>query len=99
MSETWMLALAGAAGGGLGAVFFGGLWWTVRKAAASKRAPLWFVLSLALRTGIVLAGFYAVAGGRWERLLLCLSGFVASRFVVIRLTRDAGKAACLTPEA
>jgi F1F0 ATPase subunit 2 len=40
-----------------------------------------------LRTGIVLAGFYFVGGGRWQRLLVCLLGFSIARFLVMRLTR------------
>ena len=87
MNEPLTLILAGLAGGGLGMLFFGGLWWTVRKGISSKRPALWFVGSLLLRTGIVLAGFYLISGGHWERLLACLLGFVIARFVVILLVR------------
>ena len=38
MSETLTLMLAWAAGGLLGAIFFGGLWWTVRKGVSSDAA-------------------------------------------------------------
>ena len=68
----------------LGAIFFGGLWWTVRKGVSSPRPALWFLGSLLLRTSIALAGFYFVSGGHWERLLACLLGFV-----IARLDRDA----------
>ena len=64
-----VLALALAAGVLLGAVFFGGLWWTVRKGLSSEQPALWFLGSLLLRTSITLAGFYFVSGGHWERLL------------------------------
>jgi F1F0 ATPase subunit 2 len=87
MNETVLLVVAGSTGVVLGAVFFGGLWWTVRKGISSPRPALWFVGSMLLRTGIVLAGFYFVGGGQWERLLACLLGFVIARFVVMRLTR------------
>lgn len=88
MSEAFARALAVAAGAGLGAVFFGGLWWTVRLAVASRWAPLWFAGSLLARTALALAGFYAVsAGGRLDRLLLGLLGFVLARAAVTRLTR------------
>jgi F1F0 ATPase subunit 2 len=50
---------------------------------------LWFFASLLLRTSIALAGFYLVARGHWERLLVCLLGFVIARLVVTRLTRAA----------
>lgn len=86
MNETVILVLAGSAGVVLGAIFFGGLWWTVRKALSSKRPVFWFLGSLLLRTSIILAGFYVVSGGHWERLLVCLLGFVMARFIVMWLT-------------
>ena len=46
----------------------------------------WLDLSLLLRTGIALAGFYFVAGADWKRMLLCLLGFIIARFVIMRLT-------------
>lgn len=88
MTDAPALALAFLSGGGLGAVFFGGLWWTVRRAVSSRSPALWFVGSLLLRLGLVLAGFLFVSGGRWDRLLACLAGFVAARLVVTHLTRD-----------
>lgn len=87
MPDAPALALAVLSGGGLGAVFFGGLWWTVRKAVAARKPALWFAGSLLLRTGLVLAGFLVVSGDRWDRLLACLTGFVAARLVVTHLTR------------
>ena len=87
MNEKLGLALACMAGAALGAIFFGGLWWTVRKGLASSRPVLWVFASFLLRTGIALAGFYFVSGGDWQRLLACLAGFVMARMVVTRLTR------------
>ena len=75
----------------LGAIFFGGLWWTVRKSLSSQRPALWIFGSLILRTGVTMAGFYFVAGGHWERLLLCLFGFIMARLVVTWLTRSSGE--------
>jgi F1F0 ATPase subunit 2 len=87
MNEPLSLAFALAAGVLLGAMFYGGLWWTVRRGVSSKRVALWFLGSLLLRMGVALAGFYFVAGGHWQRLLLCLLGFVMARVAVTRLTR------------
>jgi len=87
MSETLTGALACAAGGLLGAFFFGGLWWTVRKGLTAKQPALLFLGSSLLRTGVVLIGFYFVSAQQWQRLLLCLLGFVAARFAVTWLTR------------
>jgi F1F0 ATPase subunit 2 len=86
MNETPTLVLAWVAGGGLGAIFFGGLWWTVKKGASSQQPALWFFGSLLLRMSIALAGFYLVSGGHWDRLLACLLGFIIARFIVTRLT-------------
>jgi len=91
MNEPLSLASALVAGVLLGAIFFGGLWWTVRQGVSSKRVALWFLGSLLLRMGVVLAGFYFVSGGHWERLLLCLLGFVMARLVVTWLTRPSGE--------
>jgi len=86
MNETLTLALALLAGLLLGAIFFGGLWWTVRKGVLSKQPALWFFGSLLLRTSITLAGFYFVGREHWERLVVCLLGFVIARFILTRLT-------------
>jgi len=97
MNETLMMVLALLFGTVLGVVFFGGLWWTVRKSLYSKRPALWIFGSLLLRISIVAAGFYLLAGHHWERLLLCLFGFVAARFGVIRLTRPSAQEATDAP--
>jgi F1F0 ATPase subunit 2 len=86
MNETLTLVLSWLAGGVLGTIFFGGLWWTVRKGVSSKQPALWFFGSLLLRMGVALAGFYFVSGGHWDRLLACLLGFFIARFIVTRLT-------------
>jgi F1F0 ATPase subunit 2 len=91
MNDLLPLALAWMAGIVLGTFFFGGLWWTVRKGIASLMPAFWFFGSLIIRMGGALAGFYFVAAGQWERLLLCLLGFVIARLIVMRLTRSPGE--------
>jgi F1F0 ATPase subunit 2 len=91
MNETLALVSAWVTGVLLGAIFFGGLWWTVQKGISSKRPALWFFGSLLLRTSIALGGFYVIARGHFERLLVCLLGFVIARLIVTRLTRAAEK--------
>jgi len=85
MNEWLTLALAWMAGLLLGAIFFGGLWWTVRLGLASRRPALLFLGSLLLRTVVVVAGLYFVGDGHWQRLLACLFGFVIARIIVTRL--------------
>ena len=87
MNDTLMLVVASVMGIVLGAIFFGGLWWTVRKGVSSPRPALWFLGSVLVRMSIVLPGFYFVGRGHWERLVACLLGFVVARFIVTRLTR------------
>lgn len=100
MNETLILILAGLSGAGLGAIFYGGLWWTVCKGVSSGRPALWLVASLLLRMSIVLTGFYFVAGAHWHRLLACLLGFFVARLLVTRLIRSPGADhVCPTPEA
>ena len=86
MNEFPTLVLALVAGVALGALFFGGLWWTVRKCVSSQQPAPWFLGSFLLRTGIVLAGFYFVSAGHWEKLLACFFGFVMARFILTLLT-------------
>jgi F1F0 ATPase subunit 2 len=87
MNDFLLLALALVAGLVLGAIFFGGLWWTVRKGISSRSPALWFLGSMLLRMSIVLAGFYLVGHGDWKRLVTCLLGFTIARYMVMRLTR------------
>lgn len=91
MSDPPTLMLAWMAGGVLGALFFGGLWWTVRRAVSAKRPALWIFGSLLLRMSVAMAGFYVVSGRHLDRLLLCLLGFVMARLLVTRLTRSSGE--------
>jgi len=84
MSDILALALALAGGALLGTFFFGGLWWTVQKGVVSERPALWFLGSLLLRTGLILAGFYFVSQGHWTRLVACLVGFLVARVLVVR---------------
>jgi F1F0 ATPase subunit 2 len=91
MNDILFLALSLITGVALGVIFFGGLWWTVRKGTGARRPALWFAASLLLRTGIVLAGFYFLGRGDWMRMAACLVGFIAARLLVMRLTRPAEK--------
>jgi F1F0 ATPase subunit 2 len=84
MNEAITLVSALGAGGALGTLFFGGLWWTVKKGVSSSSPALWFSGSLLVRISLGLAGFYFVSGGHWQRLLSCSLGFFIARGVVAR---------------
>lgn len=91
MHDVLFLAAAMAAGMLLGAIFFGGLWWTVRMGVSSQWPALWFFGSLMLRLSIALLGFLIVGGDDWKRWLSCLLGFVMARLAVQRWTQPSGE--------
>jgi F1F0 ATPase subunit 2 len=87
MNDAATLLVAWIAGLLMGSVFFGGLWWTVRKGLVSQHPALWFIGSLILRMSLVLTGFYLITRhGNWQLLLSCLLGFIVARIAVMRLT-------------
>ena len=86
MIELWSLAPAFAAGLAIGAIFFGGLWWTVSRGLNAAQPAVWFLGGLLLRMGLALGGFYLVGGPSWQRWLACLLGFMFARLAVRRMT-------------
>lgn len=88
MINSEYITLAFIAGIGLGALFFGGLWFTVKNALTSNYSAIWFLASSLVRTGLVLIGFYYIARGSWQGLLICVLGFIATRFLVIWITKS-----------
>ncbi len=87
MIEISKMILSFIGGIVLGTIFFGGLWFTVKKAVVAKIPALWVFGSFIFRVGIVLPGFYFIGAGNWQRLLVCLLGFIAARFIVIHITK------------
>jgi F1F0 ATPase subunit 2 len=83
MPELITGAAALLAGLLIGTVFFGGLWWTVRRSIVSAWPGTWFLSSLLLRTAFALGGFYCVGrAAGWRYLVVCLIGFIGARFFV-----------------
>jgi F1F0 ATPase subunit 2 len=75
------------AGLALGALYFTGLWQTVKRMPTSER-PLRLMLgSFALRLIVLLTAFFFIMGGHWERLAAAMIGFVT---IKIFLTRKLG---------
>ena len=89
MNELVNTGVPLVAGLALGAIFFGGLWWTVRKGLTSDQPAVWFLVSHVSRMAVTILGFYFVADGQWPRVLLCLAGFLIARVIVARLSRNA----------
>ncbi len=81
------IAAAFLGGLGLGTLFFGGLWLTIRKSVSSRTPALWILFSFFFRVGIILTGFYFIASGSWQRLVIALTGFIVARFMVLQITK------------
>lgn len=91
MNEILYMILAFIVGIALGMLFFGGLWYTVKKAVTTKLPSLWFFMSFFLRVTVVLIGFYYIAPGGWQPLVISLLGFIVARAVVTQLTKSMDK--------
>jgi F1F0 ATPase subunit 2 len=89
VSDIGLVIDALAAGMVLGALFFGGLWWTVLRGLTAANPALWFGLSALVRVAIVVSGLYYIARSGWPSLLACLCGLLIARVAVTRLTRIA----------
>jgi F1F0 ATPase subunit 2 len=89
MRETSILAFALFAGILLATIFYGGLWWTVRRVVSSRSSGAWLIGSFLLRATIAVSGFYFVSREDWRSLVTCLLGFVIGRIAVTQLTQAA----------
>ena len=90
MSDIGPIIEALAIGIFLGALFFGGLWWTVRRGLTAANPALWFGVSALARMAIILSGLYYLARMGWPSLLACLCGLLIARVTTTRLTRVTG---------
>ncbi len=84
MPAPLTLALLVLAGFGLGIVFYGGLWLTLRGLGKSKHPVVLVLGSFWGRTAIVIAGLILAMDTRWERALVCMAGFVLARAALAR---------------
>jgi F1F0 ATPase subunit 2 len=88
MNETLHILLSFITGVALGAIFFIGLWLTVKKIVKSKASGILMMISFFLRTGITLLGFYYVSSNNPELLIVCLIGFIVARVIVKRFNKS-----------
>jgi F1F0 ATPase subunit 2 len=82
LSTLIVLMMAFAVGSALGAFYFIALWRTVLR-LPSTTSPVRLMLgSIILRMAVVMAGFYFVMGGHWERLAAAMLGFIVMRKII-----------------
>ncbi len=91
MSEILNMVMAFIAGLALGMFFFGGLFFTVRKAVNAKIPAIWFFTSFFLRVSVVMLGFYYISPAGWQPLVISVLGFIVARLVVTKYTKSLDK--------
>ncbi len=95
----WQLAVAVAAGAVAGLVYFGGLWWTVRRLPTARRPVALSLGSFALRTAAAVAIIFFAAREHWLLLVVCMAALVVVRTVMVRMLGPARPVDEATPEA
>ena len=81
---TAWLMLSMATGLAVGAFYFAGLWWTVRRLPGSRKPGILALSSYCVRVAVTLAAFYTVMNGQWENPAACMLGFIVARSLVTR---------------
>lgn len=77
--------IAGAVAGiVLSLLFFGGLWWTVRRVEEHEHPAGLVFSSFVVRTTVVLAAFYSLGQWRWEAMAVAAAAFIVTRFLLTR---------------
>jgi len=64
-----------------------GLWWTVKALPSSQRPALLSIGSFYIRMGITLSVFYLVMNNSWQRLVVCLLGFLVVKFTMTHMLK------------
>lgn len=83
--EILNLIAAFAGGVLLGASYFGGLWWTVRRLPQAKRPMTLYFGSLAIRlAGLMLAFYGVLTFYEWPHLAAALMGLIFARTALVR---------------
>jgi F1F0 ATPase subunit 2 len=84
MIDLFLIIAMVSAGVFMGAFFFVGLMWTIQTGFGMRHPGVWFLGSLVLRCSLTLLALYLISDGKWERVLLCLAGFIIARIILSR---------------
>lgn len=85
MTSVIAILLAAVYGSVLAIVYFGGLWWTVRRLPAAEHPVALYFGSVAFRLAFAVVGFYLmIANCDLQTLVACLLGFIAMRLFLVR---------------
>jgi F1F0 ATPase subunit 2 len=81
------LVIASAAGLLVGALYFAGLWWAVRRLVHTRHATIGLFASTLVRLLLLLGALFWIMDGRWQRLLAAVAGVIVARAVATRAAR------------
>ena len=81
------LALGTVVGLVCGAVFFGGLRWTLLRVQTARRPAALVFSSLMIRSAVVVGALVGFSGGRLARVLSGLVGLLVVRTAIVAVTR------------
>lgn len=81
------LILAGVAGILAGMLYFGGLWWTVKRMSRFVHPRLALLVSFFARALVALTIIYMAAGGQAAGYIAAMAGFLLARFIAVRRAR------------
>ena len=65
----------------IGAAYFAGLWFTVRRLTDTGLAPLWLFVSAVVRLAFLICALFWIMDGRGDKLLAALAGVIVARLV------------------
>lgn len=89
MISFYQIALPFIWGMILGVFFYSGQKFMIQKALTSSNQQFVLSLSFVVRITVVLWGFYLLADGGWQRLLVCLISFLWMKNFSAREVRNA----------
>lgn len=69
---------------GLGLLYYGGLWLTLRKLTQLRQPAVWLSLSLLLRMIAVVAVLYLLFADSWQQLIMAMLGMLIMRTLLVQ---------------
>ena len=93
------LVFAIVVGVALGALYFGGLWLTVRHLPTMRHPAIWMTASLVMRMAVILTVLYFLSDGHWGKLLAGVAGMLVVRIILLHRVRVETKKDILAREA
>lgn len=83
-NELWGITLSTLIGLCLGACYFGGLWYTIRRMTTARRPTMALAVSFVARAALALTVVLVLLWAPWGNPAACLLGIVAARLAVGR---------------